>query len=75
MCIYVQHLIISTTQLHSIMNPDCSRLGLIKASLGNEERTGHGSVLAILSIDAKVRIDNDVFIFIPQRKSLYAVFD
>ena len=51
MCIHVQHLlistyfIISTTQRRSIMNPDCSRLGLIKASLGNEERTGHGSVL------------------------------
>ena len=32
-------------QLHSIVNPDCSRLGLIKTSLMTKETSWHGYVV------------------------------
>ena len=35
-------------QLQSIVNPDCSRLGLIKTSLSSHEKTWHGSVLILV---------------------------
>ena len=37
-------------QLHPIVNPDCTRFGLIRASLSSKERTWHGYELISCSL-------------------------
>ena len=44
MHIIIFFLVCVFVQLHSIVSPDCTRFGLIRASLSSKERTWHGFV-------------------------------